>query len=168
MLWREQVNYQWDDDEVRFVLDYSNKWRKLWIIYFILDTTISEESVFKQVYSSTCSTNELSISMTKILHAVKGGLKVYQSSWKYQVLHIARLALNNNHSLHYLFTKPYFLWFLNIFMIFTYFEIKHVYKFNWTKRPSYIPPMLMLKIYRPRWTLCDYTLHDPLGLVMVR
>ena len=21
MLWREQVNYQWDDDEVRFVLD---------------------------------------------------------------------------------------------------------------------------------------------------
>ena len=45
--------------------------------------------------------------------------KVYQNSWKYQVLHIARLALNNNHSLHYLFTKPYFLWFLNIFMMFT-------------------------------------------------
>ena len=34
---------------------------------------------------------------------------------------------------------------------------------------SYIPPMLMLKIYRPRWTQCDdNTLHDPLGLVMVR
>ena len=44
------------------------------IIYFILDTKISEESVFKQVYSSTCSTKELSISMTAILHAVKGGL----------------------------------------------------------------------------------------------
>jgi hypothetical protein len=28
--------------------------------------------------------------------------KVYQSSWKYQVLHIVRLALNNNHSHHYL------------------------------------------------------------------
>ena len=49
--------------------------------------------------------------------------KVYQSSWKYQVLHIARLALNNNHSLHYLFTKPYFLWFLNIFMMFTYLKL---------------------------------------------
>ena len=34
---------------------------------------------------------------------------------------------------------------------------------------SYIPPMLMLKIYRPRWTQCDddNTLHDLLGLVMV-
>ena len=42
-----------------------------------MDTTISEESVFKQVYSSTCSTNELSIRMTKILHAVKGGLLSY-------------------------------------------------------------------------------------------
>ena len=27
--------------------------------------------------------------------------------------------------------------------------------------------MLMLKIYRPRWTQCDdNTLHDPLGMVM--
>jgi hypothetical protein len=27
--------------------------------------------------------------------------------------------------------------------------------------------MLILKIYRPRWTQCDdNTLHDPLGLVM--
>ena len=35
------------------------------------------------------------------------------------------LALNNNHSLHYsfLFTKPYFLWFLNIFMMFTYLKL---------------------------------------------
>ena len=34
---------------------------------------------------------------------------------------------------------------------------------------SYIPPMLMLKIYRPRWTHCDdNTLHDPSGLVMER
>ena len=56
---------------------YSDKWRKLGIIYFILDTKISEESVFKQVYSSTCSTKELSISMTAILHAVKGGLLSY-------------------------------------------------------------------------------------------
>ena len=43
-------------------------------MYFILDTKISEESVFKQGYSSTCSTKELSISMTTMLHAVKGGL----------------------------------------------------------------------------------------------
>jgi hypothetical protein len=42
-----------------------------------LDIKISEESVFKQVYSSTCSTIELSTSMTKILHAVKGGLLSY-------------------------------------------------------------------------------------------
>ena len=47
------------------------------MIYFILDTNISEESVFRQVYSSTCSTKELSISMTKIVHAVKGGLLSY-------------------------------------------------------------------------------------------
>ena len=34
---------------------------------------------------------------------------------------------------------------------------------------SYISPMSMLKIYRPRWTQCDAnTLHDPSGLVMVR
>ena len=33
------------------------------------------------------------------------------------------LALNNNHSLHDLFTKPYFLWFLNIFMMFTYLKL---------------------------------------------
>ena len=46
-------------------------------IYFILDIKISEESVFKQIYSSTCSTKELSISMTRILHAVKGGLLLY-------------------------------------------------------------------------------------------
>ena len=32
---------------------------------------------------------------------------------------------------------------------------------------SYIPPMLMLKIYRPRWTQCDDNTLDPLGLVMV-
>ena len=44
------------------------------IVYFILDTKISEESVFREVYSSTCSTKELSITMTKIVHAVKGGL----------------------------------------------------------------------------------------------
>ena len=56
---------------------YSDKWRKLGIIYFILDTKISEESVFKQVYSSTCSTKELSISMTIILHVVKEGLLSY-------------------------------------------------------------------------------------------
>jgi hypothetical protein len=56
---------------------YSDKWRKLGIIYFILDTKISEESVFKQVYSSTCSTKELSISMTTILHVVKEGLLSY-------------------------------------------------------------------------------------------
>ena len=36
-----------------------------------MDTKILEESVFKQVYSSTC------ISMTKIVHAVKGGLLSY-------------------------------------------------------------------------------------------
>ena len=42
-----------------------------------MDTKISEESVFEQVYSSTCSTKELSKSMTKILHAVKGGLLSY-------------------------------------------------------------------------------------------
>jgi hypothetical protein len=29
----------------------NHKWRKLWIIYFILDTKISEESIFRQVYS---------------------------------------------------------------------------------------------------------------------
>ena len=33
---------------------------------------------------------------------------------------------------------------------------------------SYISPMSMLKICRPRWTQCDdNTLHDPLGLVNV-
>jgi hypothetical protein len=42
-----------------------------------LDTKISEESVFKQVYSSTCSAKDLSISMTKSVHAVKGGLLSY-------------------------------------------------------------------------------------------
>ena len=56
---------------------FHDKWRKLWIIYFILDTKISEESVFRQVYSSTCLTKELSISMTKIVHAVIGGLLSY-------------------------------------------------------------------------------------------
>jgi hypothetical protein len=35
-----------------------------------------------------------------------------------------RLALNNNHSLHYLFTKPYFLWFLIICMMFTYLKFR--------------------------------------------
>ena len=38
---------------------------------------ITEESVFRQLYSSTCSTKELSITITKILHAVKGGLLSY-------------------------------------------------------------------------------------------
>ena len=33
---------------------------------------------------------------------------------------------------------------------------------------SYIPPMLMLKIYRPHWTQCDDNTLDPMGLVMVR
>ena len=33
---------------------------------------------------------------------------------------------------------------------------------------SYIPPMLMLKIYRSRWTQCDDKTLDPLVLVMVR
>jgi hypothetical protein len=33
---------------------------------------------------------------------------------------------------------------------------------------SYIPPMLMLKIYRPRWTRCDDNTLYRLGLVMVR
>ena len=42
-----------------------------------MDTKISEESVFKQVYSSTCSTKELSIGMTTIVHAVNGGLLSY-------------------------------------------------------------------------------------------
>ena len=42
-----------------------------------MDTKISEESVFKQVYSSTCSTKVLSISMITMLHAVKGGLLSY-------------------------------------------------------------------------------------------
>ena len=32
---------------------------------------------------------------------------------------------------------------------------------------SYITSMLMLKIYKPRWTQCDNTLHDPLGGVNV-
>ena len=59
------------------ITEYSDKWRKIWIIYFILDTKISQESLFKQVYSSTCSTKELSISMNTILHAVKGGLLSY-------------------------------------------------------------------------------------------
>jgi hypothetical protein len=62
---------------IHVITEYSDKWWKLWIIYFILDTKISEESVYKQVYSSTCSTKELSISMTKIVHAVKGGLLSY-------------------------------------------------------------------------------------------
>ena len=35
------------------------------------------ESVFRQVYSSTCSTKELSISMTTFVHAVKRGLLSY-------------------------------------------------------------------------------------------
>ena len=60
-----------------FITEYSDKWRTLWIIYFILDTKISEESVFRKVYSSTCSTKELFISMTKMLHAVKEELLSY-------------------------------------------------------------------------------------------
>ena len=40
---------------------------------------MSEESIFKQIYSrsSTCSKKELYITMTKMLHAVKGGLLSY-------------------------------------------------------------------------------------------
>ena len=58
-----------------------------------MDTKISEESVFRQVYSSTCSTQELSISMTKFVHAVKRGLlsycdKVYSSDNINQKHHI--------------------------------------------------------------------------------
>jgi hypothetical protein len=36
------------------------------------------------------------------------------------------------------------------------------------RRVFVIPPMLMLKIYRPRWTQCADNTLDPLGLVMVR
>ena len=43
-------------------------------VYFILDTKISEESVFKLVQQKNY---RVSISMTKILHAVKGGLLSY-------------------------------------------------------------------------------------------
>jgi hypothetical protein len=53
-----------------------------------------------------------------------------------RLFHIARLALNNNHSLHYLFTKHYVLWYFNNLMMFTYLKlsicvsstgIKHIY-----------------------------------------
>jgi hypothetical protein len=46
----------------------------LWIIYFILDTKISEESVFKLIQQKNY---RVSISITKIVHAVKGGLLSY-------------------------------------------------------------------------------------------
>jgi hypothetical protein len=46
----------------------------MWIIYFIVDTKISEESVFKLVQQKNY---RVSISMTKIVHAVKGGLLSY-------------------------------------------------------------------------------------------
>ena len=67
------------------------------------------------------------------------------------------------------------------------YKIKHIYILYWYFKQSqclnlrktcattalnthlsYIPPMLMLKIYRPRWTQCDDNTLDPLGLVMVR
>ena len=62
-----------------YITEYSNKWRKLWFIYFILDTKISEESVFKLVQQKNY---RVSISMTKILYAVKGGL-YYHTVTKY-------------------------------------------------------------------------------------
>jgi hypothetical protein len=40
-----------------------------------------------------------------------------------RLFHIARLALNNNHSLHYLFTKHYVLWYFNNLMMFTYLKL---------------------------------------------
>ena len=43
-------------------------------VYFILDTKISEESVFKLIQQKNY---RVSISMTKIVHAVKGGLPSY-------------------------------------------------------------------------------------------
>jgi hypothetical protein len=46
----------------------------LWIIYFILDTKISEEAVFKLVQQKNY---RVSTSITKISHAVKGGLPSY-------------------------------------------------------------------------------------------
>ena len=46
----------------------------MWIIYFILDTKISEESVFKLVQQKNY---RVSTSMTKISHAVKGWLLSY-------------------------------------------------------------------------------------------
>ena len=46
----------------------------MWIIYFIVDTKISEESVFKLVQQKNY---RVSTSMTKIVHAVKGGLLSY-------------------------------------------------------------------------------------------
>ena len=46
----------------------------MWIIYFIVDTKISEESVFKLVQQKNYW---VSTSMTKIVHAVKGGLLSY-------------------------------------------------------------------------------------------
>ena len=68
-------------------------------MYFILDTKISEESVFRQVYSSTCLTKELSISMNKILHAVNGGLlsncdKVYSRGNINQKHHIGGVMVS--------------------------------------------------------------------------
>ena len=48
------------------IIEYSDKWRKLWMIYFILDTKISEESIFRQVYLQLVYlfNKELSITMT--------------------------------------------------------------------------------------------------------
>jgi hypothetical protein len=46
----------------------------MWIIYFIVDTKISEESIFKLVQQKNY---RVSTSMTKIVHAVKGGLLSY-------------------------------------------------------------------------------------------
>ena len=51
---------------------------KLWIIYFILDRRQKNKYLDRYILgSSTCSTKKLSITMTKILHAVKGGLQSY-------------------------------------------------------------------------------------------
>jgi hypothetical protein len=74
-----------------------------------LDTTISEESVFRQVYSSTCSTKELSISMTNILHVVNGGLlsycdKVYSRgniNQKHRIGGVMVSALASSASIHF-------------------------------------------------------------------
>jgi hypothetical protein len=105
-------------------------------LYFILDTKISEESIRRQVYSrffylfnkSTIYNYDWNCACSQRRTTII--LKVYQSSWKYQILHIARLALINNHSLHFsfLFSKPYFLWFFEYFHAAYLFEIPRACK----------------------------------------